>query len=204
MTLQRTESRLILASASASRRALLAGAGLRFDVQPASIDESAVKQSARTDGLLATDAAIILADMKAERVSLRHPEALVIGADQILVCEDTWYDKPSDPAEARRHLRELRGKTHVLATAVVCHAAGRSIWQHETQPRLTMRRFSDTFLDAYLAAEGDAVTTTVGAYRLEGTGIHLFEKIDGAHDAILGLPLLPLLRFLRDHGLLIG
>lgn len=200
--LQHPTPHLILASASASRRALLAGAGLRFDVEPAAIDEASIKQTARAEGLTASDAAIILADMKAERISKRHPDALVIGADQILVCDDAWFDKPADPTEAAMHLHTLRGRTHTLATAVVCHLGGQSIWQHETQPRLTMRDFSDAFMAAYLAAEGDAVTTTVGAYRLEGAGIHLFSRIDGAHDAILGLPLLPLLQFLRNRGVL--
>lgn len=202
MMLQQPAPRLILASASASRRALLAGAGLRFDVEPAAIDEAAVKQSARTESLTASDVAIILADLKAERISIRHPDALVIGADQILVCDGTWFDKPANPAEAETHLRALRGRTHTLATAAVCHLGGQSIWQDETQPRLTMREFSDAFLAAYLAAEGEAVTTTVGAYRLEGAGIHLFSRIEGAHDAILGLPLLPLLQFLRNRGVL--
>jgi septum formation protein len=204
MMLQRLTPRLILASASASRRGLLAGAGLWFDVEPAAIDEAAVKQTARAEGLTASDAAIILADMKAKRVSTRHKDALVIGADQILVCDGTWFDKPADPAEAETHLRALRGRTHTLATAAVCHLGGQAVWRHEAQPRLTMREFSDAFLATYLAAEGDAVTTTVGAYRLEGPGVHLFSRIEGAHDAILGLPLLPLLQFLRDRGVLGG
>ena len=200
--LQHAAPRLILASASASRRTLLAGAGVRFDVEPAAIDETAIKQAARAEGLAAAAAATLLADMKAARISARHPEALVIGADQILVCGEAWFDKPADRAEAGEHLKTLRGRTHTLATATVCHRGGRRIWQHETQPCLTMRTFSDAFLAAYLAAEGDAVTTTVGAYRLEAAGIHLFSQIEGAHDAILGLPLLPLLQFLRDRGVL--
>jgi septum formation protein len=202
--LQHATPRLILASASASRRALLEGAGIRFSVEPVEIDEAAVKQAGRAEGLTAADVAIILADMKAERISARHPGALVIGADQILVCDGAWFDKPADQAEAGDHLKALRGKTHTLATATVCHLDGSSIWQHEAAPRLAMRAFSDGFLAAYLAAEGEAVTTTVGAYRLEGTGIHLFSHIEGAHDAILGLPLLPLLQFLRNRGVLHG
>jgi septum formation protein len=181
---------------------LLANARVRFDVEPAAIDEAAVKQTARAEGLTAADAAIILADLKAARISTRNPDALVIGADQILVCDGAWFDKPADAAEAETHLRTLRGRTHTLATAAVCHLDGRSIWQHETQPRLTMREFSDAFLAAYLAVEGGALTTTVGAYRLEGAGIHLFSRIEGAHDAILGLPVLPLLQFFRDRGVL--
>jgi septum formation protein len=202
--LQRPDPRLVLASASASRRGLLAGAGLAFDTTPAHIDEAAVKQAARAEGLAGTEAALLLADLKAERVSRREPGALVIGADQILVCDDVWFDKPASLAEARSHLVSLRGRTHVLATASVCHLGGRRVWQDIAAPRLTMRDFSDDFLDAYLAAEGDAATTTVGAYRLEGLGIHLFSHIEGAHEAILGLPMLPLMNFLRQHGVLIG
>jgi septum formation protein len=201
--LQRRQPRLILASASASRRGLLEGAQLRFDAIPAGVDEATAKQAARAKGLNAAAAALLLADLKAEQVSHRYPDAVVIGADQILVCDGTWFDKPADPAEARTHLLALRDRQHVLATALVCHFGNRRVWQHVAQPRLTMRRFSAAFLDCYLATEGDAVTGTVGAYRLEGAGIHLFSRIEGEHDAILGLPLLPLLDFLRDYGVLI-
>lgn len=201
---QRPAPRLILASASISRRALLQGAGLQFDAIPAHIDEAAIKQSARAEGLPAHEAATLLADMKAARLSHRHPDALVIGADQILVCDDIWFDKPADQVEAYAHLTTLRGKTHTLATAVVCHLGSQRIWQHIAQPRLTMRVFSDAFLTAYLAIEGDTVKATVGAYRLEAAGVHLFTRIEGDHDAILGLPLLPLLQFLRNQGLLIA
>ncbi len=143
-----------------------------------------------------------LAEMKARRVSARHPDAVVIGADQILVCEQAWFEKPGDLASARDQLLALRGRTHVLATAVLCFAGGQRVWQHLAQPRLGMRMFSEAFLDAYLASEGDRVLSSVGAYRLEGLGVHLFERIEGEHSAILGLPLLPLLGFLRQHGVL--
>ncbi len=126
----------------------------------------------------------------------------MIGADQILVCEQTWFDKPADLATVRTQLRSLRGKTHVLATGVVCHRGGRRVWQHVTQPRLTMRAFSDEFLDAYLAADGESLLSSVGAYRLELLGVHLFDRVEGDHSDILGLPLLPLLGFLRQHGVL--
>jgi septum formation protein len=201
--LQRPTPRLILASASASRREILQAAGLKFAVQPANVDEAAVKRSARADGASADDAALLLAELKARRVASRDPEALVIGADQILTCGDAWFDKPDDVSTAADQLRALRGRTHELATAVICQQSGQRIWHHLARPRLTMRAFSGAFLDAYLAAEGDDVTATVGAYRLEGRGAHLFERIDGDHAAILGLPLLPLLGFLRQHGVLI-
>ena len=199
---QSAEPSLILASASQSRRDLLEAAGLRFDVLPAHVDETEIKLAARAEGMNAVDTALTLADLKAGRVAGRAPQSLVIGADQILVCDGAWFDKPADRDAARHQLLALRGKAHVLATAVVCHHGGRRIWQHVVEPRLVMRQFTETFLGAYLAAEGETVTSTVGAYRLEGRGIHLFERVDGDHTAILGLPLLPLLAFLRQHGAL--
>ncbi len=156
--------RLILASASASRRTLLEAAGLTFEVRPSGVDEDEVKQSADGDAIAT---ALLLADLKAKAVARKEPDALVIGADQILVCDGVWFDKPVDTGAAADQLRMLRGRTHELATAVVCHADGVRIWQHAESPRLTMRQFSEAFLQDYLAAEGEAVTSTVGAYRLE-------------------------------------
>jgi septum formation protein len=202
--LQRPDPRLVLASASESRRALLEAAGLHLTTLPAHIDEAEVKLAARAEGMSALDAALTLADLKAARVARRSPDAVVIGADQILVCDGNWFDKPVDRDAARAQLGALRGKQHVLATAVVCHRGDTQLWHHTTEPRLTMRRVSDAFLEAYLAAEGDALTSTVGAYRLEGRGVHLFERVEGDYAAILGLPLLPLLGFLRQHGVLAG
>ena len=196
--LQASRPQLILASQSATRKALLAAAGLQVEARPARIDEAAVKQAARAEGRDAGETALLLADLKAARI--RDPEALIIGADQILTCGDDWFDKPEDAAAARAQLRALRGREHVLHSAAVCHRGGVRIWQHLAQPVLTMRRFSDAFLDAYLAAEADHVTASVGAYRLEGPGVHLFARIEGEHAAILGLPLLALLAFLRQHG----
>ena len=201
--LQRSAPRLVLASASASRRALLDAAGLAFTVSPADIDEAVVKRQARREGLDATDAALRLADHKAATVAQRMPEALVIGADQILVCDGIWYDKPGDTNEARQQLRALRGRRHVLATAVVCRLDDARVWHHVAVPALSVRGFSDDFLDGYLAAEAEAVTSTVGAYRLEGRGVQLFGSIEGDHSAVLGLPLLPLLAFLRRTQILI-
>ncbi|MCK8785912.1 Maf family protein [Roseomonas sp. NAR14] len=201
--LQRPVPPLLLASASATRRALLEGAALRFEARAAAVDEAAIKESAKAEGIPPEDAAVLLADAKAARIGRRETEALVIGADQLLVCEDEWFDKPPDPAAARAQLRRLAGRTHTLVTAVVCWRHGARIWQHVATPRLTVRDFSDEFLDAYLAVEGERVTASVGAYRLEGPGIHLFSRIEGEHSAILGLPLSPLLGFLRDHGVLL-
>jgi septum formation protein len=202
VTLQADTPRLILASASASRRALLERAGLRFEAKAAHIDEAEVKRSALAEGASAEDAALLLAELKARRVARTAGDALVIGCDQLLVCDGAWFDKPSDIGSARRQLQAFRGRTHTLVTAVLCLRDGQRVWHHVARPRLTMRDFSDGFLDAYLAAEGDALTATVGAYRLEGLGVQLFDAAEGEHAAILGLPLLALLGFLRQHGVL--
>jgi len=194
--------RLILASQSLSRRALLEGAGVKFEAMPADVDEAAIKESARAEGHSAADTAILLADAKAARIARRYPEATIIGADQMLVCEGEWYDKPEDLAAARRHLKRLRNRAHDLMTAVVVWRNGHRAWHHLATPRLAMRDFSDAFLDDYLAHEGAYLTQSVGAYRLEGMGIQLMRDIRGEHTAILGLPLLPLLAYLRDSGVI--
>lgn len=200
--IQAAEPALVLASESAARAALLRGAGLRFEARAARVDEEEVKRSARADGASADDTALLLAELKASRV--RDPDAVVIGADQLLVCEGRWFSKPADAAEAREHLLALRGRAHTLVTAVTCFRGGRSVWHHVARPTLRVRAFGEAFLDAYLAAEGEAALSTVGAYRLEGLGVHLFDRVEGEHAAILGLPLLPLLGFLRQHGVLLG
>jgi septum formation protein len=194
---------LILASASKARRAVLEGAGLRFETRIAGVDEAAIKEAAQAEGISADEAALILADAKAERVARSAPITSASGADQLLVCDGAWFDKPPDMAAARAHLQRLRGRRHELVTALVCHRGGQRIWQHVAKPRLTMRDFSDAFLEAYLAAEGEALLSSVGAYRLEGHGAQLFDRIEGDQPAILGLPLLPLLGFLRQHGVLL-
>ncbi len=183
---------------------MLAATGLRFEVIPADVDETALKRVVQSENADAVTAALRLAEAKAARVAAAEPEALVIGADQILVCDGAWFDKPADLAAARTQLQTLRGRPHILATAVVCRRSGERVWQHIAQPRLVMRRFSDAFLDAYLALEGDHVLGSVGAYRLEGPGAHLFTRVEGEHATILGLPLLPLLDFLRQTGVLLA
>ena len=195
---------LVLASQSAARAKLLRDSGIAFTIQPGQVDESAVKQATKEQGGSAEDAALTLATLKASQANA--PGSIVLGADQILVCTETgrWFDKPIDIAEARTHLQAFRGKQHVLVTAATCLQDNTVLWSHVTKPALTMRTFSDTFLDAYLELEAEKLLQTVGAYRIEGPGIHLFERIDGDHAAILGLPLLPLLGFLRDHGVLTG
>jgi septum formation protein len=148
----------------------------------------------------AGEAALTLARAKASAVA--EPGALVISADQILVCGETWYDKPVSLADARDHLASLCGKTHILHTACVARCGDTELFAHLATPRLTMRAFTGAFLEAYLAAEGEALLGCVGAYRLEGRGIHLFDHIEGDHTAILGLPMLPLLAFLRTSGII--
>lgn len=200
--LQAEQPRLILASQSAARAAVLQRAGLAFEVRPARIDEDAVKIAAKAESASPGDVALLLAGLKAQRV--RDPDALVIGCDQILVCAGRWFDKPASCAEARAHLGALRGREHTLETSLVCYKGGQEIWRHLARPRLTMRAFSDAFIDAYLGLEGDALLATVGAYRVEELGAQLFSRIEGEHAAVLGLPLIPLLGFLRQHGVLLA
>ena len=192
----------MLASASLTRRALLTDAGLAFEAVATGIDEAAVKRQARADGIVPEEAALRLARLKAQAVS--RPGAIVVGADQILVCEGAWFDKPPDPAAARTQLQALRGKPHRLATATAAYRDGTELWSHTVAPQLHMRIFSDAFLDEYLRAEGHAVLGSVGAYRLEGLGQHLFQSIPGEHSAMLGLPMLPLLDFLRSCGIVLS
>jgi septum formation protein len=189
--------RLILASASVARARLLRAAGVDFLVQPAAIDEAEIKRRFRIARGSARACAYALAEAKAAEVSLRYPEAIVIGADQILVCGVEWFDKPEDLAAARRQLQILRGRTHVLETAVCAVRAGQRLWADAIGPQLTMRNFSAEFLDCYLAHEEAAILGSVGAYRLEGRGVQLFARVEGDYFAILGLPLIPLLEFLR-------
>jgi septum formation protein len=191
---------LILASASPSRRQLLASAGLSFDVAPAGIDEDEVKRSL---GSRATpqELASTLAEMKALRVSAKHPEAMVIGADSTLACNGRMFDKPPTIDAARKQLQALRGQTHELFSSVVVARGGQRLWHWSERARLTMRPFNDAFIDIYLARAGTAVLASVGAYQLEGLGAHLFTRVDGDYFTILGLPLLPLLSFLAGHGI---
>jgi septum formation protein len=190
---------LILASASAGRAGVLREAGLAFRQMPADIDERGLERSAARGGVLDGDAlALMLAAAKAEHVSHAEPDALVIGADQVMSCDGRLYQKPPSVAAAREQLRELRGKTHVLHAGLAVARGGKTVWRHLGLARLTMRDFSDGFLDAYAGAEGETLTRSVGAYRIEGPGIQLFSRVEGDHFTIIGLPLLPLLDYLRE------
>jgi septum formation protein len=191
---------LILASASNVRARMLADAGVHFLVQPAELDEGVLKKAYRVDQRDAADCALALAEAKARQVEAHRDHTLVIGADQILVSGEAWFDKPTDIAEARAQLQALRGRTHELVTAACAVQAGTRLWHAVSRPRLMMRDFTDDFLDDYIGVEEPAILGSVGAYRLEGRGVQLFEQIDGDHCAILGLPLLELLGFLRKTG----
>jgi septum formation protein len=193
---------LVLASGSATRRALLTSAGLSFTAFSPDIDETAVKVATRRDGGTPEQSAMALATLKA--AAFKGHDALVIGCDQILVCENIWFDKAPNLEAARQHLLHLRGRPHTLVTATVCLRHGQRVWSHMTKPRLTVRAFTAAFLDAYVAAEGDALLHSVGAYRLEGIGMHLFDAVEGEHSAILGLPLTPLLGYLRGQGIVLN
>ncbi|MFZ5791410.1 MAG: Maf family protein [Pseudomonadota bacterium] len=194
-------ARLRLASASVTRARLLENAGLAFAAEPAPVDEEEAKRALEAEGADAAAIAEALAELKARAVSRRHPGAFVIGADQVLDCDGRRFDKPADLAAARAQLLALRGRTHELVSAAVVVRDGKRLWHHVGRARLTMRPFSDAFLDRYLAQAGPAILGSVGAYQLEGLGAQLFARIEGDHFTILGLPLLPLLDFLRTHGL---
>jgi septum formation protein len=191
--------RLVLASKSASRAAVLRGAGLAFEQITAGVDEESIKASLRVEGASCARQADILAETKALKVSISH-SGVILGADQMLDLEGEAFDKPADRNEAREHLRKLRGKTHILQTAIVACVEGVAVWRHLAQPRLRMRTFSDEFLEAYLDQTLPDILTSVGGYQLEGRGSQLFERIEGDYFSILGLPLLPLLQWLRDRG----
>jgi septum formation protein len=189
---------LVLASASAVRRHLLEAAGIPVEVRPASIDERAVEVSAPSNSPSAV--AALLARTKALRVTVDLPDRLVVGADQTLALGHRRFDKPTNRAAARTQLQALAGRTHELHAAVAVARHGKVLFEHVAVARLTMRALTDEFLNRYIDTAGAAVTASVGAYQLEALGVHLFERIDGDHFTILGLPLLPLLAYLRAEG----
>jgi septum formation protein len=194
------EKTLILASGSSTRAELLAAAGVPAEIDLPRIDEVEVKAALLAEEASPRDLADALAEMKAVRVSHRHPGAYVVGADQVLALDGEILDKPRDLAEARRQLLRMRARRHTLLSAAVVAREGRPIWRHVGQARLAVRAFSDGFLDDYIARHGEALLDTVGAYKLEAGGVVLFDRIEGDHFTILGLPLLELLAFLRLHG----
>ena len=193
---------LILASASRSRARMLEAAGVAFEIATPQVDEGAVKAELKSQGATALQCAETLARLKAKAISDKRKGALVIGADQMLECDGAWFDKPEDLAGARRHLERLAGRTHALPTAVAVMLDGVGLWAGTGEPRLTMRPLSEAFITSYLQQVGHGALSSVGAYQLEGLGAQLFSHIDGDFFTILGMPLLPLLAFLRGKGIL--
>lgn len=193
---------LILASASTARAQMLRAAGVEIEIIPARVDESELKLSLKQQEADPETAAIALAELKALQISCSRPGRLVLGADQMLDCGGTWFDKPESRATAKAQLQALRGKTHRLTSAAVLARDGQRIWHNAAAARLTMRAFTDAFLEGYLDEAGEAVLSSVGAYQLEGLGAQMFQKIDGDFFTILGLPLLPVLDILREQNVL--
>jgi septum formation protein len=200
MTIWRGKDPLILASQSRARQMLLANAGIPFDAIPADIDERSVQKNS---GLSSPgEIAGLLASEKACFVSSKNPGRHVVGADQTLALGSRLFNKPAGRVQAADQLRLLAGQTHELHSAVAVAHDGKIVFSDVSVARMTMRRLSENEIEAYLNQAGEAVTSSVGAYQLEGLGVHLFERIEGDHFTILGLPLLPLLAFLRGEGLL--
>lgn len=195
-------SKLILASGSAARQRMLRGAGVVFEVAKASIDEHQLLESMRAEKVSARDCADLLAELKAQKVSRVHVDDWIIGADQTLSFEQEIFEQPGTAEKARAQLMKLRGKTHTLNSAVCVARQGSVIWRHVGQARLAMRAFSDEFLDRYLVEAGVDILSSVGAYHVEGPGLQLFSKIDGDLFTIQGMPMLPLLDYLRTQGLI--
>ena len=192
--------KLILASASRARQSLLKNAGIAFETMSADIDERAAERPLLETGAAPDDVSMALAMAKALTVSERRPEALVVGADQVLALDGERFVKPADMEAARRQLLSLSGKTHALHAAIAVARSGGIVWQHCETAYLTMRQLTPASIGRYLAEAGPRALESVGAYQLEGPGVRLFEKIEGDYFAILGLPLLPLLKFLRAEG----
>jgi septum formation protein len=195
--------RLILASQSAARRAILTAAGVEYEAMAPMIDEEAFKSRFREQGISPRNLADALAELKALKLSKRFPADLVVGCDQTLALDDgTMLDKASSLATLKAQMHELSGRTHSLWSALVVAQGGVPIWRHVEQCKMMMRDLSPDFIDDYLAAEGAELLNCVGGYRFEGRGVQLFSRIEGSHFAILGLPLLPLLDMLRTRNIL--
>lgn len=193
---------LVLASTSATRRMLLEAAGVPVEPVAARVDEEGVRRALEAEGATPRDVADTLAEMKARKVAERRPDAMVLGCDQVLEAGRKVFAKPETPEEARAQLMELRGKTHRLLSAAVIYDKGEPVWRHVGEARLTMRGFSDAYLDDYIARNWDSIRHSVGGYKLEEEGVRLFERVEGDHFTILGLPLMPLLAYLGVRGII--
>ena len=196
--------KIILASGSPFRKAMLVNAGIDVEAVPADVDERALEAPLQDSGVSPEDVALVLAEAKATEVSERRPGALVLGCDQTLSLGDEVFHKPADREGARRHLLALSGKTHQLNSAAVLVRDGKVLWRHVGIASMTMRKLDPAFIGRHLARVGAKALASVGAYQIEGEGIELFEKIEGDHFTIVGLPLLPLLTELRNLGAIDG
>ena len=197
-----TSQPVVLASGSATRRAMLENAGLDLVIDVPNVDESEIKEAFRAEGLPVDAVAEALAELKAARVSRRHGLLYTVAADQMLECDGEWFDKPTSREEARQTLRKLSGKAHHLISCAVVMRNGERLWHHIDRARLMVRSLSDDFIEAYLDQVGEAAYSSVGAYQLEGLGAQLFVSVQGDHFTILGMPLLPFLQFLRLNKVL--
>jgi septum formation protein len=193
---------LILASTSPTRLQMLCAAGLDPTPIAPRVDEVTIRDALTAAGASPRDIADALAEMKARKVAEKHPEATVLGCDQVLALDRETFAKPETPDNARAQLRQLRGKTHKLLSAAVIYENAEPVWRHVSEARLTMREFSDAFLDDYLQRNWDSIRHSVGCYKVEEEGIRLFSAITGDHFTILGLPLLPLLAYLGNRGMI--
>ena len=193
-------TKIVLASGSQIRARMLRDAGVDFAVDVPRVDEESILLSLQAEGAKPGDIADTLAEYKARRIADRHPDSVVIAADQVLTCNGQVYSKPKSVEEARDHLLSLRGQGHQLLSAVVVYEGAKPVWRHIGRAQLAMRDFSDAFLEDYLAKAGDTVLSSVGCYQLENIGVTLFSRVQGDYFTILGLPLLEVLEFLRSRG----
>ncbi|WP_103257446.1 Maf family protein [Tabrizicola aquatica] len=194
--------RLILASTSPTRLQMLRAAGVAVEPVAPRVDEATIRDALVAEGAHPRDIADALAEMKARKVADRHPEALVLGCDQVLALDRETFAKPETPEEARDQLRHLRGTSHKLLSAIVAYENAEPVWRHVGEARLTMHPFSDAYLDDYVARNWDSIRHSVGGYKIEEEGVRLFSAISGDHFTILGLPLLPLLAWMGTRGMI--